>query len=188
MFTVELPVKPYVKQYIVLNYGNPADFSSNKYINERFRKCLAKPSMREAAHYKNISFSIHCRTVKIKITQDDFYRYGWELTITDIITFGKLIESQAKFLLHNMISFYMTFMNERDAILAFQNNFGFTEDIWPFDSIKKTYHRTTAKSEKISYTKDLSNKLENLILGNLSRLGTVSPKAVQHYENLKKTD
>jgi hypothetical protein len=82
----------------------------------------------------------------------------------------------------------MTIMNERDAILAFQNNFGFTEDIWPFDSIKKTYHRTTAKSEKISYTKDLSNKLENLILGNLSRLGTVSPKAIQHYENLKKTD
>ena len=56
MFFLELPVKPYVKQYIILNYGNPANFSSNKFINERFRKCLIKPSRRYNTYYEKQSF------------------------------------------------------------------------------------------------------------------------------------
>lgn len=186
MFIVELPAKPYVKHYIVLNYGNPADFSQNKFVFERFRKCLIKPGIRNTSCYSNLSFSRHKETVNIKISQDDFYRYGWELTTSDIISFGKLMEHQVKFLMRNMVSFYTTFMNERDAVLAFQNNFGFAEDIWPFDSIKKAYSRSIKRADKISYTKDLNNKLEKIILANLSELGTVSPKVIQHYENLKK--
>ena len=124
MFFLELPVKPYVKQYIVLNYGNPANFSSNKFINDRFRKCLTKPSRRNNPVYEKTAFCKYSESIKIILTQDDFYRYGWELSPTDIISFGKLMEHQAKFLMRNMISFYMTLMNERDAILTFQEEPG----------------------------------------------------------------
>ena len=137
MFFLELPVKPYVKQYVILNYGNPASFSSNKYLNDRFRKCLIKPSLRHENYYKNLSFAKYQEKIKIILSQDDFYRYGWELSSCDIISFGKVLEHQTKFLMCNMISFYTTVMNIKDAILTFQNNFGFTEDIWPFESIKK---------------------------------------------------
>lgn len=188
MFSVEIPVKPYVKQYMVLNYGSPADLSSNKFINERFRKCLSKPSVRRRSIYRKITFEWHSEKIMVLISQDDFYRYGWELTSSDIISFGKLMEHQAKFFMRNMVSLYTTFMNERDAILAFQNNFGFTEDIWSFETIKKVYSRSVAKDDKISYTKDLFVKLEKIILGNLSELGTVCPKAIQYHENRKETD
>jgi hypothetical protein len=183
MFFLELPVKPYVKRYIVLNYGSPANFSSNKFINDRFRKCLSKPSRRNNPVYEKTAFCKYSEIIKIILTQDDFYRYGWELSPTDIISFGKLLEHQAKFLMRNMISFYMTLMNERDAILTFQNNFGFTEDIWPFDSIKKNYSRSVNKSAKFSYTKDFAIKLENLLLVSLSDVGNLLPPAIIHYEN-----
>ena len=186
MFLVELPTKPYVKQYIVLNYGNPANFSSNKFINERFRKCLTNPSNRNNRKYQNISFARHTHSLKVSISQDDFYRYGWELTATDIIAFGKLMEHHSKFLLCNMISFYMTYMNEKDAILAFQNNFGFTEDIWPYDSVKKIYDRFALTNDKISYTKDVTLKLEKLILANLCNIGTLLHPAILNYQLINK--
>ena len=186
MFFLELPVKPYVKQYIILNYGNPANFSSNKFINERFRRCLIKPSIRYHSRYRTISFVKYNLTIKITLSQDDFYRYGWELSPSDIISFGKVLEHQAKFLLCNMISFYMTYMNGKDAILSFQKNFGFNEDIWPYESVKKIYDRFAVTNQKISFTKDLTFKLEKLILSNLSDLGTLQPAAIQQYGNLNK--
>lgn len=188
MFTVELPVKPYVKQYITLNFGNPADFSTNKYINEGFRKCLIKPSKRYDSVYRKLSYQCHSQTIWIKISQDDFYRYGWELTTSDIIAFGKIIERQTKFLMRNMVSFYMTFMIERNAVLTFQKNFGFTEDIWGYESIRKDYYRSVATGNKISFTKDMSNKIEEILLVNLTSIGTLSPKAIQHYDHHKKTE
>jgi hypothetical protein len=159
MFLVELPSKPYVYQYINYNYGNPANFSSNKFVQERFRKCLIRPSTRFNNYYNKLTFSLHTHLVKISISQDDFYRYGWELTITDAISFGKFMESQAKFLLCNMISFYTTFLNQKDAILLFQKNFDFSEEIWPYESIKKVYDRFALTNGKICYTKDVTLKL-----------------------------
>ncbi|MFZ4546669.1 MAG: hypothetical protein ACOYN4_04510 [Bacteroidales bacterium] len=182
MFFLELPVKPYVKQYIILNYGNPANFSTNKYINDRFRKCLSKPSRRWDNKYEKLAFAKQSESIKITLSQDDFYRYGWELSPNDIISFGKLMEHQAKFLMRNMVSFYMSLMNERNAILTFQSKFGFTEDIWPFDSIKKSYSRSVNKDAKFIYSKDLSVKLENLLLTNLSDVGNMLPSARIHYE------
>ena len=186
MFFLELPVKPYVKQYIILNYGNPANFSSNKFINERFRKCLIKPSHRYNSYYQKQAFCKYAESIKIILTQDDFYRYGWELSPSDIIAFGKFLEHHAKFLSCNMISFYMTYMNEKDAILSFQNNFGFNEDIWQYQSLKKIYDRFAVANGKIYYTKDLTLKLEKLLLTNLSNLGTLLPDAIRHYENQNK--
>lgn len=183
MFFLELPVKPYVKQYIILNYGNPANFSTNKFIHERFRKCLSNPSRRFNKRVEKSPICRHTETIKIILSQDEFYRYGWELSPTDIISFGKLMEHQAKFLMHNMVSFYMALMNERDAILTFQNNFGFTEEIWPFDSLKKNYSRSVKHTAKFSYTKDLTAKLESLLLTNLSNVGNLLPAAILHYEN-----
>ena len=183
MFFLELPVKPYVKQYIVLNYGNPADFSTNKNLQHNFRKCLIKPTKRFNTIYEKASFCKYTATIKIILSQDDFYRHGWELSLTDIISFGKSLEHQAKFLMRNMISFYMTFLNERDAITHFQNNFGFTEDIWPYDSIRKDYERFTSTHPRISYTKDLSVKLENLILVSLADVGNLLPPAILKYKS-----
>ncbi len=187
MFSVDLPVKAYVKQYITLNYGNPADFSSDKYINSQFRRCLTKPCTRYNIRYKELSELFYSSSIKVKISQDDFYRHGWELTPTDTVAFGKIMEHQAKFFMRNMISFYLTYLIKRDAILKFQQTFGFTEDIWSYDSIKKDFYRKV-DFENSNYSKELSTKIEKIILVNLSNLGTLSHKAISHYDNLKKAD
>lgn len=187
MFSVDLPVKPYVKQYIKLNYGNPADFSSDKYINSQFRRCLSKPSSRFDLRNKNLSKQFYSSSIKIVISQDDFYRHGWELTPTDTIAFGKIMEHQAKFFMRNMISFYLSYMIKRDAIFKFQQTFGFTEDIWSFDSIKKDFYRKVS-FDNLEYSKDLTTKIEKIILVQLSNLGTIAHKTIQHYDNLKKAN
>jgi hypothetical protein len=188
MFLVELPVKPYVKHYIAINFGSPADFSRNKYINERFRRCLIKPCSRWENKYKDLSELFYSSTIPIRISHDDFYRYGWELTLTDTVAFGKIMEHHAKFLMRNMVSFYKSFMLEKYAILQFQQKFGFTEDVWSYESIRKDYYRSVPPGEKPNYTNDLTYKIENILLGNLSKMGTLSHQALEHYDNLKKAD
>ena len=42
-FVVTLPVKPYVKRFIEINYGFPANFTSNSDVNKFFLSLLKKP-------------------------------------------------------------------------------------------------------------------------------------------------
>jgi hypothetical protein len=93
------------------------------------------------------------------------------------------MEGQAKFLLCNMISFYMSFLNQKDAILLFQKNFDFSEEIWPYETIKKIYDRSVLADGKISYTRDVTLKLEKLILSNLVSIGNITPDGMLHYES-----
>lgn len=183
MFTINLPVKPYVKTFISLNYGDPADFSSNKYVNNQFRSYLHKPSHRRSTQFKELSLNYYSSTVSVKITDDDFYRYGWELTNTDIVSFGRIMEHNAKSLMRSMVAMYSCFMLERDAILLFQKKNNYTEDSWCFDSIKKDFYRSFRNQHKINFMHQLTFNLENIIVGNLSNKGTICPNLILQYEN-----
>ena len=185
-FEIELLTKPYVRQHIIFSYGNPADFSIEPEINDRFRRCLSKPSRRAEKIYEELSMSRYSTVTKVAIIEDDFYRYGWELTRTDTIAFGKFIERRAKFIMRTMVSFYSTMMMQRDAILKFQKVFGYTEDTWPFESIKKDFDRY-GPVNKINLTAEITEKIEKIILVNLSVLGTTLPTFQSNYEHNKKT-
>ena len=183
MFTVDLPTKPYVHHYISLTYGTPADFSKNKHLNERFRRCLVKPSVRYDSAYKDLSFIFYSSKTSIKISSDDFYRYGWEFTNTDIISFGKYIEGEVKKLMVTIVSLYSIFMSKRDAILLFQKNYGFTEDTWSYDSIKKEYYRNSTKNDCFEFPQEIVLNIEKLIMVKLSPKGTVSHNTKPSHEN-----
>lgn len=186
MFTLQLQTKPYVNHFLVSNFGNPANLSSDKQLYNLFRRCLKKPSGRFNSKYQNLSLLRYSTQSQIIISEDDFYRYGWEMTKTDTVYFGRELENRVKFLMRNIVSMYSAFMPQKNAILLFQENFGYTEEIWSYDSIKKDYFRN-GPAQHLNFLKEITKKTEHIILGNLSALGTISHKLVKDYERNQQT-
>ncbi len=181
---VILPVKPYVKRFLELNYGDPVDLKNDKKLYKLFRRCLIKPQITydntrcaEISNYYN-------ENVNIIISEDDFYRYGWELSKTDIVAFGREIESNVKFFMKNIVSYYTSHMDFSKAINIFQEKYGFTEDIWSYESIKKEFQRNGLKM-KIEFKTEITEKIEKIILLNLSEKGTISTQMINNYAGSK---
>ncbi len=179
-FTIELPAKPYVKQFLELNYGSPVDLKQDRVLYLNFRRCLKKPNKRYDYKRKNIP-SLYSEIARIVISEDDFYRYGWELTRTDIISLGKEFEERAKFFMRNILSLYMNLMSKKDSIYKFQSRFGFSEEIWSYESIKKDFDRNGPKV-RADINSILANKFEKIFLENLSDLGTISQTLILSHD------
>ena len=121
--------------------------------------------------------------VEVVISEDDFYRYGFELTKPDIVTFGKHFEDRAKVMMRSMVGVYNGIgLPIRDSIWKFQTRFGFEEETWNFDSIKKDFYRNGING-KIDFNNEIFAKIEKIILVNLSVLGTVSQRVIRQYES-----
>lgn len=133
--TIKLPTKTYIGHYLITNFGNPVDLKNDRELYSNLRKRLCKKSMR--FEKRGLSPVMYCKTVDILISEDDFYRYGWELSITDIIALNREIEAKVKFFMRSMVSTYETIMHQKDAIQLFQERFGYSEDIWSYEAIKK---------------------------------------------------
>ncbi len=186
VFTVQVPVKKYVKKFIEMNYGDPVNFSNFPDENRLFQSMLYKPT-RTRDSWINESFKHYPEILEIPINEYDFYRYGWELTKTDIIIFGKYYETRAKFFMRTFVSIYHSLgFPFQMSIKRFQETFNFSEDDWTLEAIKKDFYRHGQK-QKIDFNQEIYNKIETLILYNLSDLGTVCKPVIKQHENNIKT-
>lgn len=185
MFTLLLQTKPYVHHYLVSNFGNPANLTSDPRLHNLFRRCLRKPAARFTKQYKPLRLVKYTAQSKIIISEDDFYRYGWEMSKVNTIYFGRELENRAKFLMRSIVSVYMAFMSQKNAILLFQEKFGYTDDVWSFDSIRKDYSRN-GPMQKVDFRAEITEKTERIILENLSELGTISQKLLKDHVGNKK--
>jgi hypothetical protein len=183
-YTVTLPVKPYVKRFLEINYGDPVELKCDQKLYNYLRRCLIKPrTTYDNTRYSKFSM-FYTDNVNIVISEDDFYRYGWELSKTDIVAFGREIEANAKFFMKNIVSFYCSHMDFSRAVKLFQDKYGFTEDIWQYDSIVKEFQRNGLKF-KIDFTIEITEKIEKIILLNLSEKRTLSTQMVNKYAGNK---
>lgn len=169
--TISIPCKPYVKHFLSINYGTPVDLSKTQDLYKNLRTRLKDKNTNIKS--REIAKWLYSETVIINITEDDFYRYGWELSTHNIRGFNCDIEARAKFFMRNIVAVYEAIMSIKEAITYFQDRFGFTEDIWPYDSIKKDYYRNKV-GENCSIIKLIGQELEKKSLENLSRMGTIA--------------
>lgn len=176
---LNIPAKPYVKHYLELAYGTPVDLTGNPRLNTFIRRSLRKPSSRYDNRYsKMFSKNYYATTVDIVISEDDFYRYGWEITRTDTVSFNREVEEVVKFFMRTSVAMYENFMQQKDAIRKFQDRFGFCEDIWTFEAIRKDYYRN-AQENRLQLLPELIQKIETFFLVKLSEIGTYSHLAPQ---------
>lgn len=142
IITVEVNLKPYVAKYLENNYGKPIDLSKSKTIRNIFRKYLIKPDYRRDVDItKRVKYE-NRQIVYIVISEDDFYRYGWELSVTDQMNFNSDMEFIIKQRLHDhllVLQPQIKIITKRiDCIRSY---FRFTEDDLSYEAIKKDFYR-----------------------------------------------
>lgn len=180
-FTVTIPVKPYVKQYLINNCGDPVDLSNLPDLKLYLRRLLKKPSDRWNSRYTN-ELKTYNENINIIISEDDFYRYGYELTKTDIIAFSREVELKAKCVMRTMVGILVGLgLPVNKSISRFQERYNFNEDNWSYQTIKKDFYRNGEK-EIIDFDYEIFNKIEKLILVNLYNKGTISHKQLLEYD------
>lgn len=173
-YIVEVIVKPYVARYLVNNCGNPIDLARIPKINSLFKSILRKTLLR----HESLKMPDNSSYVRIQISQDTFYRYGWELSRTDMMYFNSEIEREIKFIMRNYISMRAALgYSVASCIRDFQEWFNMPEDVWSYDAIKKDFdrHSRTRRNKDVeTFLKSLDKKMNNLFVENLSSLGTIS--------------
>jgi hypothetical protein len=185
-FVVTIPVKPYVKRFIEQNYGLPADFSKDPDAHKFFIDLLRKPNTSRDRKYPE-QLCTYTETLEVLISQHDFYKYGWELTRTDIVTFGKRFEERSKSMMRSFVGVYVALgLPPYKSINKFQQRFNFDETYWPYESIKKDFYRNGG-AEKIDFEGEIYCKVEKIILRTLYDSGTISKLAKTQYETAEQT-
>ena len=180
-FTVTIPVKPYVKRFLEFNYGFPLTFNGDPPAHKFFQNLLRKPSAHNDKKYPDTLYK-HAELVEIIISEHDFYRYGWELTRTNTIAFGKYFEDRVKIMMRSVVGVNIGLgIPINKSIEKFQERFKFDEDVWKYDAIKKDFYRN-GQVEIIDFNDEIFRKIEKIILRNLYDLGTISQQVIKNYE------
>jgi hypothetical protein len=99
----------------------------------------------------------------------------------NILDFNHTVELKVKFFMRQ----YIAINNGLGTPLAtcvkeFQNSFGFTEDIWTWDSIRKDFERNGEKC-KTKTIKELRIELNRILMDNLSKHGVISKRLKKEY-------
>lgn len=179
-FTITIPVKPYVHRFIQINFGDPADLSKIPLFHFIFIHLLKNP---RNTHSNKLSFYRHTKEIEILISEFEFYHYGWELTKTNTIKFTKFLEYHTKAQMRSTIATYIALgLPLFTAVRKFQDEWGYTEDIWNYEAIKKDFYRHGIK-ENINFDTDIHQKINKILMWSLSESGTISENAISYYEN-----
>ena len=184
-FSINIPCKPYVKRFLELNYGCPVDFTKDKTDNPDLRRKLERKNTRYDARLEGCWHIRYTDSVEVKITRDDFYRYGWELSKTDMVDFNRQMEARAKTFMYVIVSTRMSLgMSQTDSISYFQKTYNFPEMIWPAESINKDCQRnlTICKNEILN---NISLLIDKISLAKLSGNGTISQQFKKAYETVE---
>jgi hypothetical protein len=175
-YYVDVKVKPYVKQYLINNCGNPVNLSHLPKFDLLFKRLIRKPLLR----FESLPCSSDNCYVRVIITSDTFYRYGWEITRTNALMFNAEIEREMKFLMRTFITTRASLgYSIAQSIRDFQTKFNMPETIWSFDAIKKDIDRHTESKRNPdieSFLNEINKKMYKIFLENLSTIGTISKK------------
>ena len=190
-FLVSFPCKPYVKRFLEINYGvseslerdSIIDIAKDKFLYAEFQQKLRNKSFRYDVRYSNLALYKYSEEISIKITQDDFYRYGWELSKTDIIYLNSIFEGRCKMLMYSVVGSCLAIgMNLVSSIDYFQDKYLFSEDIWQRESIYKDCQRNLHMNKNEMHI-NISKIIDKIILVKLSSNRTISHKGKLAYEN-----
>ena len=181
-FFVHIQVKPYVRRFLEMNFGYPVCFTEDPSSHKFIQNLLSKPNTSRDKQYPE-QICTYTELVEVVISEHDFYRYGWELTKTDTVAFGKYFEEKAKILMRSVVGVYSGVgLPLKNSITKFQDRFGFDEDTWSYQTIKKDFYRN-GSVEVVDFDNEIFMKIEKIIMRNLYSLGTVSKTMIKQYEN-----
>lgn len=178
-FSVFIPVKPYVKRYLEINYGNPVNFVRDSDQHQFLIDLLHNPKKRHEKMYSNemVKFS---EEVEVKISKDDFMRYGFSISSAKSVKFNKHFETIIKNLSRDHIRLLNAFIQLKDSITKCQDLFDLTEDHWNYEAIKKDIDRNGSEAHK-EFRPLLENMIAKIFLDHALKANKISKKGHEHY-------
>lgn len=125
-------------------YGDPVDLygkDQNDLLN-KIIDCLEKPHRDREREYRMNNYTV----TEFIISNRDFYRVGWVMTNTDMVSINKRIEDYIKW----QCRLYLTLSKVKGipikiAIPKFQEEFNLPEDVMSYDLIYKDFLRSQKK-------------------------------------------
>lgn len=141
--SITIPVKPYVKQWFSSKFGNPPRFPKGSGDHEFLVSLLSKTGDAHPLCTKQ-----HPCELTIYISWHAFEHSGHVISQQNISRFRKHYETRIKFEMYLFISTREAFgVKLKDAIFDFQNCYGYTEDTWNYEAIKKDYYRNACRKK-----------------------------------------
>ena len=187
-FSVSIPSKPYVKHYLIQNFGNPVNLYQ---VDNPFLPLLKLLLVRQPTDInpqRRLNPQFYRENTIIMLTDVDFVRLGVDLTRSGIIVFNREVERSFKHMMHVIVAINLTFYgNLETAIDRFTQDLDIPEDIWPHESIRKDFCRH-ARLHRFDIKTTIFENLTKIFLQQLSEIGTVAGKSIIEYENNAKRD
>lgn len=137
--SIKLTCKPYVAHYLRQQHGPSIKLSRCTHHGLFFMSMLSRKHTR----YDN-RINPQEEIVTTHVSLLDAECFGFELTETAARSFTKMVEDQlkAKFLAHMNALVLVAGYKKASAIRIFYNQYGFSDEIWPFESLRKLYNRS----------------------------------------------
>ena len=142
---IEIPVKLYIKRYLNVKYGEPANLNRKDLEGSFLYELIEDPRQerdKEAGTYNH--------TLRVLLPDRVLMRKGHYLTPTQTTNFNCFMERYIKIEMRSHIDLILRKHPEteiRDAIYDYQQHYKLFDDFFPFDSIKKDYYRYRLKSK-----------------------------------------
>lgn len=143
MVTIELPVKPYIRNYLEVNFGKPVKLTRESHVGKFFFLLTESTSRRHDKKY-----SPYKDRVNIVITENAYLRNGSLITPTGIMDFNNFMEDLIKIQLFTYIDALResSTINLKSAFERYRDKFEIDESSFSYENIKKTYYRYTRRT------------------------------------------
>ncbi len=139
MVEIEIPVKLYIKRYLNVKYGKPAQLT-RKEMEGRFLYELIEDPRQDRD--KEVGTFNH--TLTVLLPDRVLMKKGHYLTPTQISNFNSFMKLFIRNEMRSHIDLILRKQPQteiKDAIYDYQQHYKLFDDFFPFDSIKKDYYR-----------------------------------------------
>lgn len=141
-YPITIPTKPYIRHYIEHHYGKMPFLTRDDIFGSKILDLLERP-----LHQRDKTVGGFPDNLVIVLPVFYMRAHGHDLTLTGIRWFNRFAEMVIKREMHNMLNMLTgAGMKQNEAILRVQDHFGFTEDVFSFESILKSYQRYRVKA------------------------------------------
>jgi hypothetical protein len=156
VYPLQLPTKPYLKRYLEYLFRPDMMIDLTKPQGQFLARLLGDSTDERGSRYPGYD-----EVAILQFTQRIFNRYGFNLTRTNIVAFNRYLEQDLKSRVCQLIdialganaiilsapNLNLSSYKIADAIREVQREFGFDEDTWSYESIRKVYLRYRDRKE-----------------------------------------
>lgn len=171
-----LKVTPYVYHYLLSNfrikikeYPDTVNLAPDPVLRRVITSMIKAPSNRYDK--RQLGYRYTNRNCTVAIVLPDATQSGWLLSATDASDLALLLERRCHAMMISYINMRLIFCSTlKECILNFQKQFGFTEDTWSYDTIRRIWNRDKS-FDRYRFRSFIEKEINKIYLVQMKRTG-----------------